>query len=1020
MKKRFLLSTVFISILLITGCATKSITKEEKALEKKEENIKTKLSFPELAASFREVVKKKQFTIPLPPLAKVDTVISDETNKSIQINFNREFSNLPFRQENVEQIYSSIKDFFGVDYSDYKFSIQTLHKPIEQLIPNYFRKDKSEFDLSRLPSKTFDRPSPVVQNISKPFKIDKGLFQRNIVLWNSHGWYYSSDEDRWEWQRPRLFQTVEDLIPTSFVLPYILPMLENAGANIFMPRERDTQTNEAVVDNDVNELKAGNEKYLEANVDKNHHFKTSEQAGFAVGNPPYPEGYNPFKKGTARFVQADSKSTALVNWIPDIPETGYYAVYISYPASDKNISDAHYSVYHEGGITDFVVNQKIGGSTWIYLGKFKFGNGYNPTTGKVLLSNMTGENPEGKIVSADAVRFGGGMGIISRNGSTSGRPKYVESARYNLQYSGMPDTLVYSFMKDKDDYRDDYQCRAEYANYLNGAPSGPNKNRNEKGLGIPIDLTMAFHTDAGITHNDTTIGTLSIYTIEDNDKKDVFPSGYSRFANRDLADLVQTQICDDIKAKFDPAWSRRQLREADYSESRRPNIPSVLLELLSHQNFLDMKYVLDPRFRFTVSRAIYKAMLRFISTQNGTDYVVQPLPVDHFQAILDNNSGVELKWQPVDDPLKPTAKAVKYVLYTRMDDNDFDNGILVEGNSFKLPNLKPGKIYSFKVTAVNEGGESFPSEILSVCWMNNKKDPVLIVNGFDRICGPATVDTKEFSGFTNFVDAGVPDKYDFNFTGTQYNFDPVSDFRTNDAPGHGASYAYNEGLIFAGNSFDYPFIHGNSIKSCGYSYSSASGEAVWDNFVDLTKYKFIDLILGKEKETHWQKAIVDSLNGTQFVAFPVKLQAALTNFTKAGGNLFVSGSYIGTDLFKPKGKDSTDIKFAHDILKFNWISDHAAKIGKVVSTSNSFIVKNMTFLFNTELTKDIYHVDAPDAIGPFGGSKTILRYFENKFSAATFYKNDYGVVVFGFPFETIQSEEIRDIVMKNIFDLLKM
>jgi hypothetical protein len=36
----------------------------------------------------------------------------------------------------------------------------------------------------------------------------------------------------------------------SFVLPFLVPMLENAGAYVMLPRERDTQVNEVVVDND--------------------------------------------------------------------------------------------------------------------------------------------------------------------------------------------------------------------------------------------------------------------------------------------------------------------------------------------------------------------------------------------------------------------------------------------------------------------------------------------------------------------------------------------------------------------------------------------------------------------------------------------------------------------------------------------------------------------------------------------------------------------------------------------------
>ncbi|MCB0298277.1 MAG: hypothetical protein KDG51_24165, partial [Calditrichaeota bacterium] len=88
-----------------------------------------------------------------------------------------------------------------------------------------------------------------------------GLAGKNIVVAHSHGWHYDNVEQRWEWMRPRLFQTVEDLLPMSFTIPYLIPMLENAGAYVFVPRERDIQVHEVVVDNDSLASKAS--QYLE-------------------------------------------------------------------------------------------------------------------------------------------------------------------------------------------------------------------------------------------------------------------------------------------------------------------------------------------------------------------------------------------------------------------------------------------------------------------------------------------------------------------------------------------------------------------------------------------------------------------------------------------------------------------------------------------------------------------------------------------------------------------------------------
>ena len=81
-------------------------------------------------------------------------------------------------------------------------------------------------------------------------------------------------------------------------------------------------------------------------------------------------------------------------------------------------------------------------------------------------------------------------------------------------------------------------------------------------------------------------------------------------------------FCYDIQKDFEPEWQRRPLWDRSYSESRTPPVPAMLLELLSHQNLADMKYGLDPGFRFTVSRAIYKGMLKYLSNRYGVPYAV--------------------------------------------------------------------------------------------------------------------------------------------------------------------------------------------------------------------------------------------------------------------------------------------------------------------------------------------------------------------------------------------------------------
>lgn len=929
--------------------------------------------------------------------AQVDTLIIDTEARTVAVHFNRSFAHEPFREDNTAALYDRLAARLGTMFTDHDLTLYALSQPLENLIPNYYRTDIATYDAFRLAAQTYDG-RPLVHRVDAPWQPTKGLQNRHIGLWHSHGWYYEPRLDRWEWQRARVFQTVEDLLPMAFTVPYLAPMLENAGANVLFPRERDIQTHEIVIDND--DARNG---YAETGG-----WLEGQQKGFAVGTPPYTQGVNPFKQGTYRQIAASDTVEAQVTWEAAIPETGTYAVYVSYAMGADHVTDAHYTVHHAGGTTAFHVNQQMGGGTWIYLGTFRF---LASEGGHVVLTNQSAES--GRTVTADAVRFGGGMGNIARNGQTSGRPRFVEGARYYMQYAGMPDTLVYNVTEEDNDYVDDFRGRPEWVNYLRGAPFGPNKRHEEPGLQIPIDLSVAFHTDAGYTRNDTTIGTLMIYSSE-GATGTVFPDSVSRFANRDVSDIVQTQIVEDLRTLYDPAWTRRSLWDREYSEAFRPNVPSFLLELLSHHNYRDMTFALDPRFRFDVSRAIYKGILRFLATQHGFDYVVQPLPPTHLATRFADTHAVTVTWQPQADSLEATATAEQYVVYTRRGTGGFDNGQRVEGTSYTLRELEPDLIYSFKVTAVNAGGESFPSEILSVGRTSAASDPVLIVNGFDRVSGPARLEAGDMLGFADFKDQGVPDRYDFHYVGAQYDFDANSPWLDDDAPGHGASHADYETTVLPGNTFDFPAVHGAAILASGHSFVSVSDEAVMDGQTGLGDYAYLDLILGEERTTDWPKPV----RTRQFKTFPPALQQQIRSYLDAGGHLFVSGAYLGTDLFETEPRTAADSLFGTSVLKLQHRTNHASREGRVASVSSMLPVA--PFAFVTGYHPTIYATEAPDAIEPADAqAQTILRYPNSMSAGIAYAGEDYRLIAFGFPFEGIASTEERARVMDAILAFLK-
>ena len=914
---------------------------------------------------------------------KLKSVDIDYERKTIAIHASESFAYQPFRPETVEAVYNQVKELLPGPVHYYRLTIFADGKPIEELIPNIYRNKKK--DKERMSLKTDYKDKAWVKNISRPNEISRGLQDRHIAIWQSHGNYFKNDKNEWGWQRPRLFCTTEDLFTQSFVLPYVIPMLENAGAIVYTPRERDTQKNEIIVDNDTPNASL----YLEVGS-KKAHWATAPIKGFAQKKAIYRDGENPFTDGTCRFIPTErkkkNKDQAFAEWVPTLPAKGEYAVYVSYRTLPNSVNDARYLVFHNGGVTEFKVNQKIGGGTWVYLGTFEFDKGNNDY-GMVVLSN---ESSEHGVVCADAVRFGGGMGNIERGGKTSGLPRYLEGARYSAQWAGMP-YEVYAGRKGENDYADDINTRSNTINYLSG---GSVYNPQQPGLGIPLEMTMALHSDAGCSKTDELIGSLGIYTTDFNNGK--LNTGIDRYASRDLADILLTQIQKDIYSSYNLSWTRRSMWNRNYSETRLPATPSTIIELLSHQNFADMQLGHDPNFKFTVGRAIYKGILQFVACQHDKEYVVQPLPVSNFTIRFGKKKNtLELSWKGENDPQEPTAQPREYIVYTRIGYGGFDNGTLVSKTSHTVK-IEPGLVYSFKVTAVNRGGESFPSEILSAYKAKRERERVLIINGFDRVSGPAVINTFDKAGFDLEQDPGVPYLSNISFSGAQIGFDRAQAGKEGEGS-LGYSGSELEGMKIAGNTFDYPFIHGKAIQAAGkYSFVSCSDEAVENGTVTLEDYPVVDYILGMEKE--------DPVHKVYYKTFSSAMQRIITSYCQSGGNLFVSGAYVGSDMSGTQGNR----EFTEKILKYGYQSSMTDK------SSNRINGLGRTITIPRAPNETSYAVPAPDCIVPVDTAFPVFTYVPGNQSAGIAYKGNYRTFVLGFPFESIQSEADRATIMAGI------
>lgn len=805
--------------------------------------------------------------------------------------------------------------------------------------------------------------APWTLNISKPTHPTAALTGKHISLWQSHGRYYDQEKATWKWQRPLLYSTTEDLFTQTIVVPYLIPMLENAGANVFTPRERDWQTEEVIVDND-------NEASGYSEISSHDKWQTCSAHGFAMPQGNIMDGFNPFEQGTVRKVSTRKNNDAsMAIYTPNIPRAGRYAVYVSYTTVENSVNDVLYTVMHKGMRTDFHVNQQMGGGTWVYLGTFDFDAGQSGQN-RVIVSAKSDSKG---VVTTDAIRFGGGMGNIIRGGTTSGLPRSLEGARYYAQWAGAPYKL-YSGYNGTDDYKDDINVRSLMTNWLAG---GSPFNPQAEGKHVPIDLALAIHSDAGYHADRTSIfGSLAVSTTDYNDG--LLAAGPSRKHSADFALALLEQSRKDISKTYG-FWDWRHLWDKNYSETRLPAMPSAIFETLSHESFPDMRLGQDPDFKFTLARSIYKTILNFEAAAHGEKAIVQPLAPKGFHIMLNKEGKASLSWAAQKDELEPSSDPTSYNIYMSVGGMGYDNGTNTT-HSFYSIELTPDLLYKFRITAVNEGGESFPSEELCVVWHDKHAPTVLIINGFQRLSSPAII-TDSISNRSTF----------------DINTDPGLSYGV--TAGWAGKNGELTGHFIAGNDFNYTAEHAQAIMSANrYNVISTTKSVVeWGGY-NLTDYAVIDILMGNE--------LNDGHSLRQYKTFSPALRNQIMEYQKKGrGAIMLSGSYIGTDM-----RDQDEREFLQKFFHFN-------HTGTIRDTNSMGIGLQQSFSITNALNPYHYATTQSDVLSPIGSAFVAMQYSDMQ-TAAVAYNSGFPTFTMGFPFECITDPAQRAAIMQGILAFL--
>ena len=485
------------------------------------------------------------------------------------------------------------------------------------------------------------------------------LSGKRIVISPGHGYYYN-EEQGWITQRDNINGLIEDLLTADICNNWLIPYLERAGADVISVRERDFATQEFIMDN------SSPQGY-------------SEMGTFRDGSSP--GGY----AGNYRVAETDTQNpSSIATYEINLPIDNFFRLSLWWVPGTNRAEDTPVTIHYTGGETTFIINQKLGTPTWFYLPSFYFS--------EKAIVQITNLSSQGNLyVIADAVRLGGGMGSIERGGSTSGKPRWQEAARYFIQYAGAPASVYDALSTDNND---DVVARPKYADW------------------VKADLYVSVHTNA---YNNSSTGTETYYY-----NGQIYPG------SDELAMLIQNQIITDIRNEYDPGWVDRGVKSANFGELREcTTMPSALTELAFHDgitNVNDNQYLHDTRFKKLMGRAVYRAIARFL---NGTKPFI-PEPPEEIYASSPAIGTLRVSWKGVDG-------ATGYRVYLSKDGYGFDNGRYVEDTRFEL-NCLPPQLLFVKVTAVNEGGESLDSQILAVTIRDIRDwEPILIVYAFDRL-----------------------------------------------------------------------------------------------------------------------------------------------------------------------------------------------------------------------------------------------------------------------------------------------
>jgi hypothetical protein len=218
-----------------------------------------------------------------------------------------------------------------------------------------------------------------------------------------------------------------------------------------------------------------------------------------------------------------------------------------------------------------------------------------------------------------------------------------------------------------------------------------------------------------------------------------------------------------------------------------------------------------------------------------------------------------------------------------------------------------------------------------------------------------------------------------------------------------------------GNTYDFIRQHGMALHENGYTFNSATNEAVISGMVSLEEYKNVIWMLGEE-----------STADETFSEIEQELVAA---FLKKGGNLMVSGSEIAWDLdYRGSASDKQFFRsFLKSEYRFDAPKNQSGTWYEATGTENTLFSGLSEITFD-DGTNGTYNVKYPDVLTPVDGGEAAMVYADvnGEQVAAVQFEGmfpDGGqagkLVYLGFPLETIYPASTRKVIISRVMEFFE-